>query len=141
MRVLVTGGGGSIGSEICIQLLKFSPKQLIVFDNCEDNVYQIDRKIRELFPQFADLVSVVGDVVLSPDLERVFKMYKIDLVFHAAAYKHVPLMEDNVQPLLKNNVFGTTCLLDFCVQFNIDRFILISTDKAVRPTNVMGATK
>jgi len=139
--VLVTGGGGSIGSEICIQLLKFSPARLIVFDNCEDNVYQIDRKIRELFPDFVNLISVVGDVSRSDDLERVFKSHHIDLVFHAAAYKHVPLMEVNIKSLLQNNVFGTKVLLELSTKYLVERFILISTDKAVNPANSMGASK
>ena len=139
--VLVTGGGGSIGSELCVQLLKFNPKTLIVFDNCEDHVYQIDRKIKELFPSFSGLICRVSDVACESDIANVFNEFDINIVFHAAAYKHVPLMQENKQSLLKNNIKGTQILLEKCKNKNINRFILISTDKAVNPTNEMGASK
>ena len=139
--VLVTGGGGSIGSEICIQLLNFQPKTLIIVDNCEDNVYQIDRKIKRFFPQFNGVVCIVADVACKEDMTRIFSEYTIDTVFHAAAYKHVPLMEENVPALLKNNVEGTHHVLALSAQYAVSRFILISTDKAVNPANSMGASK
>lgn len=139
--VLVTGGGGSIGSELCVQILKFKPKKLIVFDNCEDHVYQIERKIYAQFPQFNSLICRVSDAACLEDVRAVFQDFVIDVVFHAAAYKHVPLMQVNRAALIKNNIKGTHYILDASKEASVDRFILISTDKAVNPTNEMGASK
>ena len=138
---LVTGGGGSIGSELCIQILKFNPKQLIIFDNCEDHMYQIDRKIKKMFPDFDNLICRVADVSCKDEVDHVFDEFNINIVFHAAAYKHVPLMQDNQPALIKNNIKGTQLVLEQCKNKAVERFILISTDKAVNPTNEMGASK
>lgn len=138
--VLVTGGGGSIGSELCRQLLWFKPKKLIVYDSNEYNVYSLQQEFKGKFPQ-KRLSLVVGDVRDTTRLDWVFSTYEPDVVFHAAAYKHVPLMEYNAVEAVMTNVFGTRNVALAAHRFAIDRFILISTDKAVNPTNIMGATK
>ncbi|RAP34003.1 nucleoside-diphosphate sugar epimerase [Candidatus Marinamargulisbacteria bacterium SCGC AG-410-N11] len=138
--VLVTGGGGSIGSELCRQILFYQPKQLIIVDNCEEHIYQVERSLKQDFSQ-SDIIYVVGDIKDRTDLEFVFTTYQPNLVFHAAAYKHVPIMEENPKSLIKNNILGTYNTLECSKKYNIDRFILISTDKAVNPTNIMGGSK
>lgn len=138
--VLVTGGGGSIGSELCRQISKFNPKRLIIFDIYENNAYDIQNELRHKSPNL-NLLVLIGSVRDKKRLEQVFDKYKPDIVFHAAAHKHVPLMEDSPMEAIKNNVFGTLNVVECADKYNSERFVLISTDKAVNPTNVMGATK
>ncbi|HEY8890093.1 MAG TPA: nucleoside-diphosphate sugar epimerase/dehydratase [Clostridium sp.] len=138
--ILVTGGGGSIGSELCRQILKFEPKQLIVFDIYENNAYDLQMELQYKYPKL-DLKVLIGSVRDKQRLEKVFEKYSPNIVFHAAAHKHVPLMEDSPMEAIKNNVFGTYNVADCAHRFNVERFVMISTDKAVNPTNVMGATK
>lgn len=138
--ILVTGGGGSIGSELCRQIAIYQPKRLIIFDIYENNVYDIQNELKEDFPDM-DMSVLIGSVRDRDRLHEIFTKYKIDVVFHAAAHKHVPLMEDSPKEAIKNNVFGTLNLALEASEANIDRFVMISTDKAVNPTNIMGATK
>ncbi|MGF0108087.1 polysaccharide biosynthesis protein [Clostridium sp. SGI.024] len=138
--VLVTGGGGSIGSELCRQISKFNPNRLIIFDIYENNAYDIQNELRYKYPKL-NLLVLIGSVRDKKRLEQVFDKYKPDIVFHAAAHKHVPLMEDSPMEAIKNNVFGTLNVVECADKYNSERFVLISTDKAVNPTNVMGATK
>ncbi|MEJ2690633.1 MAG: nucleoside-diphosphate sugar epimerase/dehydratase [Deltaproteobacteria bacterium] len=138
--VLVTGAGGSIGSELCRQILRFKPGRLILIDASEENLYKIEMEVLHEHG-FQDYVSVLGKVQDWELLKSVFKHYRPQVVFHAAAYKHVPMVERNPWEGVYNNVFASKRLLQISVQHGVDRFILVSTDKAVRPTNVMGATK
>ncbi len=138
--IIVTGGGGSIGSELCRQIASHSPKKLIIFDIYENNAYDIQNELKTDYPEL-DLLTLIGSVRDSGRLNWIFSAYKPDIVFHAAAHKHVPLMEDSPLEAVKNNVFGTLATVQAADANDVKRFILISTDKAVRPTNVMGATK
>lgn len=138
--ILVTGGGGSIGSELCRQIAAHSAKTLIIFDIYENNAYDIQLELREKYPQL-DLVTLIGSVRDSRRLEQVFSKYRPEIVFHAAAHKHVPLMEDSPCESVKNNVLGTYKTAYAAMKYGCKRFVLISTDKAVNPTNVMGASK
>lgn len=138
--ILVTGGGGSIGSELCRQIAAFNPKRLIILDNYENNAYDIQNELLYVFPGL-DLVTVIANVREKRRLENIFNEFKPDVVFHAAAHKHVPLMEANPTEAVKNNVFGTLNLVDCADKYAVKKFVLISTDKAVNPTNIMGATK
>lgn len=139
--VLVTGAGGSIGSELCRQLARFNPAQLILLEMSEFALYTIHEELRERFPD-VEIVPIAGDVRDGMWLEAVFRQYGPSIVFHAAAYKHVPLMEErNAWQAIRNNVYGTYKLAAVCVANRVDRFVLVSTDKAVNPTNVMGASK
>lgn len=138
--VLVTGAGGSIGSELCRQLIKFAPAEMILLGHGENSIYLIERELRE-FGTDTVLYPVIGDVQDEARLEEVFRMYKPDIVYHAAAHKHVPLMEDNPLEAVKNNIYGTKHMVDVAARHKVNRFIMISTDKAVNPTNVMGSTK
>lgn len=138
--VLVTGGGGSIGSELCRQIAQYSPKQLIIFDIYENNLYDIQMELKEEYSKL-NLEAIVGSVRDKERLENIFSTYKPELVFHAAAHKHVPLMENSPLEAIKNNVFGTYNVVDCADKYNVEKFVLISTDKAVNPTNVMGASK
>ncbi len=138
--VLVTGGGGSIGSELCRQAAAQRPKRLIIFDIYENNAYDIQMELRRTHPEL-DLVVLIGSVRDRGRVMQVFDRYRPDLVFHAAAHKHVPLMETSPYEAIKNNVFGTYNVAQAADRFGTQRFILISTDKAVNPTNVMGASK
>ena len=138
--VLVTGGGGSIGSELCRQIAGFSPKQLIIFDVYENNAYDIRNELRTKFPAL-DLVTLIGSVRDHKRVEAVFELYRPQIVFHAAAHKHVPLMEDSPNEAIKNNVFGTFKVANAADMYGTEKFVLISTDKAVNPTNIMGASK
>lgn len=138
--VLVTGAGGSIGSELCRQIASFNPKKLILVGQGENSIYNIDLELRGLFPHL-NLEPVIGDVKDLERIEEVFFTYHPSVVFHAAAHKHVPLMEQNPAEALKNNVLGTRNVAVTAHKFRASRFILISTDKAVNPTNVMGASK
>ncbi|MGV8983413.1 polysaccharide biosynthesis protein [Clostridium sp.] len=138
--ILVTGGGGSIGSELCRQIIKFEPKQLIIFDIYENNAYDLQMELQYKYPKL-DLKVLIGSVRDIKRLEHVFKKYSPNVVFHAAAHKHVPLMEVSPMEAIKNNVFGTFNVAQCAHKFNVERFVMISTDKAVNPTSVMGATK
>ena len=140
--ILVTGGGGSIGSELCRQIVKYNPKTLVIFDIYENNLYNIEMELRQNgFDENIDIVPIVGSVRDKKRLEKVFEEYRPYLVFHAAAHKHVPLMEISPIEAIKNNVFGTYNTANCADKYNVKRFILISTDKAVNPTNIMGASK
>ena len=138
--IMVTGGGGSIGSELCRQVASHSPKQLIIFDIYENNAYEIEQELKRSLPHL-NLLVLIGSVRDKGKLENVFKTYKPDIVFHAAAHKHVPLMETSPNEAIKNNVFGTLNCARMADKYGVDRFVLISTDKAVNPTNIMGASK
>jgi FlaA1/EpsC-like NDP-sugar epimerase len=138
--VLVTGGGGSIGSELCRQIILFKPKQLIILDNYENNIYEIENELRFTNNKL-NLISVIANIREKDRIEEIFNQYKPDVVFHAAAHKHVPLMEGNPGEAIKNNVFGTLNMAECSEKYNVKRFVLISTDKAVNPTSIMGATK
>lgn len=138
--ILVTGGGGSIGSEICRQIAKHSPKQLIIFDIYENNAYEIQQELKRSNPDL-NLVTLIGSVRNTHRISSVMNEYKPDIVFHAAAHKHVPLMEDSPNEAIKNNVMGTYKTARAAIDAGVSKFVLISTDKAVNPTNIMGATK
>ncbi len=138
--VLVTGGGGSIGSELCRQIARFEPKELVVFDISENNVYSLEFDLKTLFPNIK-YTALIGSVRDKGRLEYIFEEYRPNVVFHAAAHKHVPLMELNATEAIKNNVFGTLNVAEAADKYNAERFTLISTDKAVNPTNIMGASK
>ena len=138
--ILVTGGGGSIGSELCRQIAKCNPKTLIIFDIYENNAYEIQQELLRDYPQL-DLHTIIGSVRDYDRLEKVFKEFHPDQVYHAAAHKHVPLMEVSPNEAIKNNSFGTLNTCKLADKYKVKRFVLISTDKAVRPTNVMGASK
>lgn len=139
-KVLVTGGGGSIGSELCRQIAKAKPKQLIIFDIYENNAYEIQQELRRTYPQL-DLEVLIGSVRNSNRINQVMHTYKPDIVYHAAAHKHVPLMEDSPNEAIKNNVLGTYKTAMAAAKTGVKKFVLISTDKAVNPTNIMGASK
>ncbi len=136
--VMVTGAGGSIGSEICRQLLQHNPKKLVLFEISEAHLFAA---LESLPKTNAEIVPILGDVTSAQILRRVFAAHRIDIVLHAAAYKHVPMVEQNEISGIRNNVFGTRNLALLCQEFGVSRFLLISTDKAVRPTNIMGASK
>lgn len=138
--VLVTGGGGSIGSELCRQIARHSPKQLIIFDIYENNAYDIQQELKRAHPEL-DIVTLIGSVRDTERINMVFETYHPQIVFHAAAHKHVPLMEDSPNEAIKNNVFGTYHVAKAADRFGTETFVLISTDKAVNPTNIMGASK
>lgn len=142
--ILVTGAGGSIGSELCRQIVHYAPARLVLFDHSEYALYRIEREIRQICEDAGaepELVSVVGSLLNRPLVESVLRRWQIEAVFHAAAYKHVPLIEHNEVSGVENNVIGTKILADLCVASRIARLTMISTDKAVRPTNVMGSSK
>lgn len=144
--ILVTGGGGSIGSELCRQIADLRPKQLVIFDIYENNAYDIQQELLRKFkkngnPTELDLVVLIGSVYNEVRLEDVFKQYKPTVVFHAAAYKHVPLMEDSPVEAVRTNVMGTNNAARLSNKYGVKKFVLVSSDKAVRSTNVMGATK
>ncbi len=138
--ILVTGGGGSIGSELCRQIASHNPKQLIVFDVYENNAYDLQQELKRSYPEL-NLVVLIGSVRNTHRMESVFEKYRPDIVYHAAAHKHVPLMEDSPNEAIKNNVFGTYKTARAADKYGAKRFVLISTDKAVNPTNIMGASK
>ncbi len=138
--ILVTGGGGSIGSELCRQVAKHGPARLIIFDIYENNAYAIEQELKSKYPEL-NLTVLIGSVRDSRRLDDVFRTYRPDIVYHAAAHKHVPLMEDSPCEAIKNNVIGTYKTAYAAMLYNCKRFVLISTDKAVNPTNVMGASK
>ena len=138
--VLVTGGGGSIGSELCRQIAANGVRQLIIFDIYENNAYDIQQELKAKYP-YLDLVVLIGSVRNGRKINSVFAEYRPDIVYHAAAHKHVPLMEDSPNEAIKNNVFGTYKVALAADRFGTQKFVLISTDKAVNPTNIMGASK
>lgn len=138
--VLVTGGGGTIGSELCRQIAAHNPERLIVFDIYENNAYEIQNELKRNFPKL-DLVVLIGSVRDSKRMDYLFRTYKPQIIYHAAAHKHVPLMEDSPNESIKNNVFGTLKTAQCADKYGAEKFVLISTDKAVNPTNIMGASK
>lgn len=138
--VLVTGGGGSIGSELCRQIVKYNPERLVIVDIYENNLYDIEQELRFNYPKI-NIDAIVASVRDKKRLNEIFEEFKPYLVFHAAAHKHVPLMETSPLEAIKNNVFGTYNVVNCADEYDVKRFILISTDKAVNPTNIMGATK
>ena len=138
--VLVTGGGGSIGSELCRQLAADDLKQLIIFDIYENNAYAIEQELKRKYPNL-NLITLIGSVRDKNKIDDVFKTYHPDMVYHAAAHKHVPLMQTSPHEAIKNNVFGTYNVAEAALKYKCNRFVLISTDKAVNPTNIMGASK
>ena len=138
--ILVTGGGGSIGSELCRQIAKANPRQLIIFDIYENNAYAIQQELRRALPDL-NLVTLIGSVRNTNRINSVMEVYRPDIVFHAAAHKHVPLMEDSPNEAIKNNVLGTYKTAVAAANHGVKKFVLISTDKAVNPTNIMGASK
>lgn len=138
--ILVTGGGGSIGSELCRQVARQKPSRLIIFDIYENNAYAIEQELKNIYPEL-ELTVLIGSVRDSRRLDQVFSKYRPDIVYHAAAHKHVPLMEDSPCEAIKNNVIGTYKTAYAAMVYNCKRFVLISTDKAVNPTNIMGASK
>ncbi len=140
LTVLVTGGGGSIGSELCRQIAKANPRQLIIFEIYENNAYEIQQELKRRYPEL-NLVTLIGSVRNTSRINDVMKTYRPDVVFHAAAHKHVPLMEDSPNEAIKNNVFGTYKTAMAAAENGVHKFVLISTDKAVNPTNIMGASK
>ena len=138
--ILVTGGGGSIGSELCRQIAKAAPRQLIIFDVYENNAYAIQQELNRTCPEL-NLVTLIGSVRNTNRINHVMKTYRPHIVFHAAAHKHVPLMEDSPNEAIKNNVIGTYKTATAAAEYGVKKFVLISTDKAVNPTNIMGASK
>lgn len=138
--VMVTGGGGSIGSELCRQIAKYEPRKLIIVDIYENNAYEIQQELVRKRPEL-DLDVMIASVRDEEKMDSLFELYKPEIVFHAAAHKHVPLMEDSPCEAIKNNVFGTLNVAKIADKYKVKKFVLISTDKAVNPTNIMGATK
>ncbi|MDE6939172.1 MAG: polysaccharide biosynthesis protein, partial [Lachnospiraceae bacterium] len=138
--IMVTGGGGSIGSELCRQIAKANPGKLIIFDIYENNAYEIQQELRRTYPQL-ELIVLIGSVRNSNRINQVMHTYKPEVVYHAAAHKHVPLMEDSPNEAIKNNVMGTYKAAAAAAKTGVKKFVLISTDKAVNPTNIMGASK
>jgi len=142
--VMVTGAGGSIGSELCNEIIKSSPKRLLLYEISEHNLYKVHAEIIDFFASSSgsvDIVPILGDILDPSKLKQNIEKYKVDTIYHAAAYKHVPMVEDNIISGVQNNIFGTVNLVNASRDSSVKNFILISTDKAVRPTNIMGATK
>ena len=138
--VLVTGGGGSIGSELCRQIARHNPKQLIVLDIYENSIYDIQQELVRDYPRL-NMVTLIASVRNTQRIDEIFEEFRPDIVYHAAAHKHVPLMETSPNEAIKNNVFGTYKVAEAADRYGTKRFVLISTDKAVNPTNIMGASK
>ena len=138
--VLVTGGGGSIGSELCRQIATHRPKQLVIVDIYENSVYDVQQELKQKYPEL-NLMVLIASVRNTNRMNYIFSRYKPDIVYHAAAHKHVPLMEDSPTEAIKNNVFGTFKTAQAAAMSGVRRFVMISTDKAVNPTNIMGASK
>lgn len=145
--VMVTGAGGSIGSELCRQIMKYSPSNLILFERYENNLFKIDQELNAVKSTASngeahiEITPVIGDITDVTSLEHVFSRYRPQIIFHAAAHKHVPLMEYNPIEAVKNNIIGTKNVIEYASEYNVDNFVMISTDKAVNPTSIMGATK
>src|SRR5436190_2439267 len=138
--ILVTGAGGSIGSEICRQSMRFCPAKLILLDRAENALFEIDRELRHRWIA-AEPVPVLADICDQPRIEQIFQAHRPQVIFHAAAHKHVPMMEHNPGEAIKNNIFGTKIVADAALQHEASAFVMVSTDKAVNPTSVMGASK
>jgi FlaA1/EpsC-like NDP-sugar epimerase len=138
--ILITGGAGSIGSEIVRQIIPFNPKKIIIVDQAESPLYELELEIKERF-QYSNVETVIGNISKQERMQRVFEAFRPQIVFHAAAYKHVPLMENNPSESILTNVYGTKVLADLSRSFNAEKFVMVSTDKAVNPTSIMGATK
>ena len=138
--IMITGAGGSIGSELCRQIAKFEPKEMVLLDIYENNLYDIELELKEQYKNIK-IDAVIASIRDKNKMDKVFETYKPYLVFHAAAHKHVPLMEGSPLEAIKNNVFGTYHVVNCCDKYHVKRFVLVSTDKAVNPTNIMGATK
>lgn len=138
--ILVTGAAGSIGSEIVRQISNYTPKKIILLDQAETPLYNLELEMSEKF-HFHNFEPLVGDITSQTRMTKIFEKYAIDIVYHAAAYKHVPMMESNPAEAIHNNAIGTKILSDLSVKYNVEKFVMISTDKAVNPTNIMGATK
>jgi FlaA1/EpsC-like NDP-sugar epimerase len=138
--VLVTGAGGSIGSELARQIIKYHPSRLIILDRYENGLFSIDMELRKAH-SLEDISTVIGDILDTSRMDYVFSKFRPQIVFHAAAHKHVPMMEHNPIESVKNNVFGTKCLIEASSRYDVESFVMISTDKAVNPTSIMGATK
>lgn len=141
--VLVTGAGGSIGSEICRQIIKLEPQTLLLLGRGENSIYQIDRELLDAYSKYekTEIIPLIGDIQNKTRLETVFSTYQPDIVYHAAASKHVPLMENNPTEAVLNNIIGTKNLIDIADKYHTETFVMISSDKAVKPTSVMGASK
>ena len=139
--VLITGGGGSIGSELCRQIARHEPKQLVIFDIYENNAYELMNDLKNTYGNSVDIQVRIGSVRDQKRLDEIFNEFRPSVVFHAAAHKHVPLMEDSPCEAVKNNVFGTINVAKIAIEYGVKRFVNISSDKAVNPANVMGATK
>ncbi len=139
-KVLVTGAGGSIGSELCYQVTKFTPAMLILVDHNENNTYFVDIELKRRHPALS-IIPIIADIKDVPRMEGIFKEYQPEVVFHAAAHKHVPLMEENPQEAIKNNILGSKIVMELASKYNCERFVFISTDKAVNPISVMGYSK
>lgn len=139
--ILVTGAGGSIGSEICRQILRYGPSKLLLLDHAENSIYLIEQELQEIGNYTSKLIPIVQDIKIKFLLEKTFQKYRPNIIFHAAAHKHVPLMEDNVHEVIENNISGTKHIIELADQYETEKFVFISTDKAVNPTNVMGASK
>jgi FlaA1/EpsC-like NDP-sugar epimerase len=139
-KILVTGGGGSIGRELCKQICRFHPEKIILFERAETPLYDIDLELRKDFPHI-EILPVLGDIQNKDEIESVFEKYAPDIIFHAAAYKHVPMLELHPWKAVANNIIGTKNLVDIAIRFQSEKFVLVSTDKAVNPANVMGASK
>ncbi len=138
--IMVTGAAGSIGAELCRQICRYKPRRILLFERAESPLYDIDLELRNLF-ETVDVVPILADTQKLKQLERAFSVYHPEIVFHAAAYKHVPMLEQHSWKAVKNNIIATNNLAECATKYNVDRFVFVSTDKAVRPTNVMGATK
>lgn len=138
--VLITGAGGSIGSELCRQVAQFMPKRLVLYEQSEYNLYQIVMNLEETYPDI-EVRPVIGDILNQHRVEQTMKQHRPEVIFHAAAYKHVPLMEQNPDEAIRNNAFGTWTMAYLAQLYGVKKFVMISTDKAVRPTNIMGASK
>ncbi len=138
--IMVTGGAGSIGSELCRQIAKYSPKELIILDNYENNTYLLELELRKKYPELK-ISAIIANIRERERIFNIIKKYKPAIIFHAAAHKHVPLMETAPSEAIKNNVFGTKNIMDAAEKYKVNKFVMISTDKAVNPTNVMGASK
>ena len=139
-KIMVTGGGGSIGSELCFQICKYRPATLVIFEFCEYNLYEIERKLKLQFPE-QQIEAVLGDIRSKKSLEKTIKDYSVEVIYHAAAYKHVPLLEKNIFMAVHTNIVGTSNISECAEKCGVKRVVIISTDKAVRPTSIMGATK
>ncbi len=140
-RILITGGGGSIGSELCRQMAAMNPAQIIILDICENGVYDIQQELKFAYGNRLNLQVEIASITNKRMMEKVFQKYHPQIIIHAAAHKHVPMMESNCVEAIHNNVFGTANLVELCEEYQAQRFMMVSTDKAVNPTNVMGATK